>query len=271
MCGVQPPGAPSTPAVGASGGYRSRVAVVAGAAAAALLLIAVLSAAVHGSGTGRTDAGWHPAATPTVAPTTTSPSPSPSFPRWVVYPGQPYPLTREPCPDLLDENILVPALYTARHTKLEISDVDLDYERSDMICDVLFMTEPAQGSYKLKAWIFKDPARAGQFYEQHRAGLAGFPRSTKPPPVIGEVRGIGQRAYEVYRPSPVSDSPNVHIQPGRSVDLAILDANLVLDLTVFTSLPMNGSFSYPDQKYRDVIHKEARDVMARLRAGRPRD
>jgi hypothetical protein len=125
----------------------------------------------------------------------------------------------------------------------------------------------AGGAYRLHAWIYADRTRAAPFYEQQRKNLIGLARVVEGP--SGDLRGFGQRAYEAYDPVTVSNDPLVRIQPGRRLDLVLIDANLVLTVSMSTRRPMGTHFPDSDQHYRDVVHRAVLGTVAKLRAGRP--
>lgn len=251
---------------------RTAVVVVVVAAALAVLIVAAAALAVLHAGTGTSSRRLYAARVPAPAVSSTTPSaqplPSPSSDgnHWLAYPGQPYPGVVPFCGQV-DQGRLAPGVFSAPTRDVSMW-TDPQIDGTEMKCTLVFSTAPVTGADKLHAWVYADPARAVTFYNSQRTFLTGFnPGSAKA--TRGDLRGIGQRAYEVYGPPTVSNEPNVHLQPRRTIDLVLLDANLVMYVELATLVPMNASFSIADQRLRDLVHQSVLDIMAKLRSGRP--
>jgi hypothetical protein len=242
---------------------------VAALAAAGLLATATLTFAASTVQKPPGYVGTLPAPAPAHGSAASGPAPSgsPAKPAsWLAYPGQPYPGLRPFC-DMVDQQHLVPDPYSAAASE-QYPGTDFQEDGTEMLCDLVFLIEPATGAYKLHAWVYADPARASRDYATMRQRFTTYSDRGNKGTTRGDLPGIGERAYQVYTPVSVSDRPNVRIQPGRHLDLVLLDANLVLTVSVGTLRPMGTAFPDSDSSYRDAIHRSVRDVLRGLRTGR---
>jgi hypothetical protein len=236
--------------------------VLAVAAVAVAATILAWRTGVPSPGSARVLPGSPPAAT---APTA-SPSRSGPPARWLAYPGQPYPGTRPFC-EVVNQQHLTPQPYSATAGEA-IPGTDFQQDGTEMKCDLYFHTKPATGAYRLHTWAYADAGRTSRDFVKMRQDLTTFPDRGNKATTRGDVSGVGQRAYEVYTPVTVSDQPNIRIQPGRHLELLVLDANLILRLSVSTLRPMGTTFPDADHSYRDAVHRSVLEVLQRLRDGR---
>jgi hypothetical protein len=204
-----------------------------------------------------------PSPSPSTAP---SSAPSASAPRWLAYPGQPYPGVRPLCSQV-DQARLAPAVYSAPTSDVA-GGTDFHEDGTEMTCVLIFLAAPATGRFDLHVWAYADPARAVTDYGKLRQQLTTAPDRGNKATTRGAITGVGQQAYEVYIPVSVSDRPNIRIQPGRHLELVLLDANLIIRASVSTLRPMGSTFPDGDQQHRDLVHQSIMDVVAKMRAGR---
>jgi hypothetical protein len=258
-------GGPGTDGIPTGSGHRRTVLVVVALVVVAAVLTGAVVAALRAPAGQRVTARWS-----TPPPKTTAPYTPPSQSPFVSYPGQPYPVAQPLCA-VVDQNLLVPALYSERTRYLDddIADTVIQLDFSKTFCVMEFDDGLVNGAYQLMELTYANPSAAARQYDVQRNALASEARTYPAHDRVTtrDVPGLGQKAFEMFKPQLVSDQSNVHIQPQRGVHILVLDANVVLYAQVVVQIDMGATFTQTEQQLKDAAYRALRDNMAKLRAG----
>ncbi|MFB9333250.1 hypothetical protein [Actinoplanes octamycinicus] len=195
------------------------------------------------------------AATPAASASVTA---SPKAERTLAYPGMTYRGRLPICP-LLDQDALVPAVYSARG-EVQTDDGFGSADGSGMECKLSFGGE-AYGGIRMLIWVHPGVRGAKRDYDMRRAEMTDLPWSG----TRGAVTGLGTRAYGEYQPVSPS-SPGVRIQPGRRWYLLLQHDNLVMHVFIDVLRPMGTKFPESDRAFQKKLRQALTATLANLRA-----
>jgi hypothetical protein len=196
--------------------------------------------------------------TPVASPTASPPV--------VRYPGSAYVVVADACPRVEYES-LMPDIFEVVE-KAYSAPLDARTTGAKMSCDRQFKRSTAGimggGHLDVTAWVYVNASDAVVDYNQLRTeSRAKFrPAGAQ----VADINGVGERASEIYVPHDPGNDPHVRIQPARRYQLLVLDKNLVVSYSVYSSLNWSEPFKTSDQQFRQRVRESVNRTMAALRS-----
>jgi hypothetical protein len=201
----------------------------------------------------RSAAGSSPAGSPTASPPV------------VRYPGSPYVVVADMCPRVEYES-LMPDIFEVMY-KTSRDALDARTTGAKMSCNRLFNRSSAAmggGHLDVEAVVYVKASDAVLDYNQISEEIRSRYHPARAQ--VADAKGLGERAIEVYQPADPNSDPHIRVQPTRHYDLLVLDKNLILDYSVFSSLDWKEPFKTSDQQFRQRVRESIARTMAALRS-----